>query len=73
MNHVPLTTAAKTILKSWVTSHSKLYNLFLVHPMNMSWIERLLEGKSKVRLFHHPLNFKKISCQLPGIGGFPND
>lgn len=23
MNHVPLTTAAETILKSWVTSHLK--------------------------------------------------
>ena len=41
--------------------------------MNISWTERLLEGKSKVRLFHHPLNFKKVSCQLPGIGGFPDD
>ena len=73
MNRVPLTTTAKTILKSWWLQISKLYNLFLVHPMNISWIERLLEGKSKVRLFHHPLNFKKVSCQLPGIGSFPND
>ena len=132
MNHVPLTTTAKIILKSWWLQISKLYNLFFVQPMSISWIERLLEGKSRVKvkslsyvrlcnpmdcsppsssvhgilqarilewvaisfsrgssqpreriqvscilgrhfnlwatreaLFHHPLNFKKVSCQLP--------
>ena len=50
MNHVPLTTTAKIILKSWWLQTSKLYNLFLVQPVRISWIERLLERKSRVKV-----------------------